>query len=132
MFRSLWRRLVSSDFKRNSLTLSGGVAVAQVIPLIFYPLLGRIFTVAEFGLLASLTSIISVLTVVGSGRYENGVLVAPTKEEAAHVAVLSVVLSLIVMMLSWLVMRFLLQDALVQWLHEPQLSRWLPLQFHKK
>ena len=125
MFRSLWRRLVSSDFKRNSLTLSGGVAVAQVIPLIFYPLLGRIFTVAEFGLLASLTSIISVLTVVGSGRYENGVLVAPTKEEAAHVAVLSVVLSLIVMMLSWLVMRFLLQDALVQWLHEPQLSRWL-------
>lgn len=125
MSRFFLGRLASSDFKRNSLTLSGGVAVAQVIPLLFYPLLSRIFTVSEFGLLAALTSIITVLSVVGSGRYENGILVAPDKQEAAHVAVLSVVLSLVTMTLSWLVMRYLLMDHLVAWLHEPQLSRWL-------
>ena len=59
--KELFARIKSSDFARNSLTLSGGVAVAQVLPFLFYPVLGRIFTPAEFVLMAVITSIVSVL-----------------------------------------------------------------------
>ena len=55
------KRFKGSSFAKNSLTLSGGVAVAQVLPLLFYPVLGRIFTDEEFGLLAAVSSITTVL-----------------------------------------------------------------------
>ena len=76
MIRQIREKLKGSEFIKNSLTLSGGVAIAQVLPFLFYPVLGRIFTPAEFGLLAVITSIVSVLAVVGSGKYEGGILVA--------------------------------------------------------
>lgn len=119
------KRFKGSSFAKNSLTLSGGVAVAQVLPLLFYPVLGRIFTAEEFGLLAAVSSITTVLSVLGSGKYENGILVASDKREAAHLAVLSVVLGLVSMALSWVVLRFVLADSLVAWFQEQELARWL-------
>lgn len=119
------QRFKGNAFAKNSLTLSGGVAVAQVLPLLFYPVLGRIFTAEEFGLLAAVSSITTVLSVLGSGKYENGILVASDKREAAHLAVLSVVLGLVSMALSWIVLRFVLADSLVAWFQEQELARWL-------
>lgn len=125
MLKTLWLKIKSSDFAKNSLTLSAGVALAQVLPFLFYPLLGRIFTAEEFGLLATLTSITSVLAVLGSGKYESGILIADNKLEAANLAVLSVCLGAVVMLLSWLLMQFVLLQPLTAMLHEPDLPRWI-------
>lgn len=122
---ALVQRLKGSSFAQNSLTLSAGVAVAQVLPVLFYPVLGRIFTAGEFGLLAALSSITTVLAVLGSGKYENGILVAASKDDAAHLAVLSVVLGVVTMAASWVVMDFLLADSLASWFQEPELASWL-------
>lgn len=118
-------KLLNNTFIKNGLTLSGGVALAQVVPFLFYPLLSRLFTAEEFGLLATLTSITGLLSVLGSGKYENGILVADTKKEAADLAVLSIVLTIGVMLVSWVLMQFVLRAPLEVWLHEPQLGRWL-------
>jgi len=118
-------RIRGNAFVKNSLTLSGGVAVAQVLPFVFYPLLGRLFTPAEFGMLAALTAITSVLAVVGSGRYEAGILVARSKREAARIAVLCVVLSVVVLTVCWVVLQFAMAAPLSRWYKEPELSRWL-------
>lgn len=125
MLKQLLTRVKGSDFLRNSLTLSGGVALAQVLPFLFYPLLGRIFTTEEFGLFATLTSITSVMAVFGSGKYELGILVADNKLEAANLAVLSIVIGLVTMLLSWVVCQFLLIDQLSTWLKEPNLGHWI-------
>ena len=125
IIKSVLLQFKGSTFARNSLTLSGGVAVAQALPLLFYPVLGRIFTAEEFGLLAAVSSITTVLSVLGSGKYENGILVAPDKHEAAHLAVLSVLLGFVTMAASWLVLRYLLADSLVAWFQEQELTRWL-------
>lgn len=118
-------KLKGSDFFKNSLTLSGGVAIAQIVPFLFYPLLGRIFTAEEFGLLASLTSIISVLAVVGSGKYENAILIARDKQEAAGLALLSLLLGVVAMLVVWLLMQFVLLQPLCRVLDEPEAGRWL-------
>lgn len=118
-------KLLNSPFIKNGLTLSGGVALAQVVPFLFYPLLSRLFTAEEFGLLATLTSITGLLSVIGSGKYENGILVADTKKDAADLAMLSVVLSVGVMLVSWVLMQFVLCEHLERWLHEPNLGKWL-------
>lgn len=125
MMRRLWDKVKESSFIKNSLTLSGGVALAQVLPILFYPVLGRIFTAEEFGLLAVLTSITSVLAVVGSGKYESGILVADNKNEAANLALFAVVMGLVLMAVSWVLMQFVLLRPLTVWLDEPQLGRWI-------
>lgn len=125
MIKQLHDKFVSSEFIKNSLTLSGGVAIAQVLPFLFYPVLGRIFTPAEFGLLAVITSIVSVLSVVGSGKYEGGILVAEDKNEAAHLAVLSVLVGFVFMAVIWPIVQLLFGDKLSIWMNEPELSRWL-------
>lgn len=125
MSNRLLKKIGSSDFIKNSLTLSGGVALAQVLPFLFYPVLGRIFTAEEFGLLAVLTSITSVLAVVGSGKYESGILVAGDKNEAANLALFAVVMGLATMAVSWVLMQFVLIWPLTAWLDEPQLEHWI-------
>ena len=79
---------------------------------LFYPVLGRIFTPAEFGLLAVITSIVSVLAVVGSGRYEGGILVADDKKEAAHLAALSLLVGFVCMAVLWPVVQIFFGEQL--------------------
>lgn len=121
----LLQRIKASSFAKNSLTLSTGVAVAQVLPFLFYPILGRIFSAADFGLLATITSITSILAVVGSGKYEGGILIARDKVSAANLAVFAVVLSFAAMLLSWFLIQFVLIEPLSRWFKEPDLSHWI-------
>lgn len=125
MIKQLRTKLASSDFIKNSLTLSSGVAIAQVLPFLFYPVLGRIYTPAQFGLLAVITSIVSILAVVGSGKYESGILVAKDKLEAAHLAALSVIVGFVIMAVIWPIVQILFAGKLAEWMNEPDLPRWL-------
>lgn len=118
-------RLKGNAFVKNSLTLSGGVAVAQVLPFLFYPLLGRLFQASQFGMLATVTAITSVLAVIGSGRYESAILIARSKDEAARLALLSLLLGVVVLSISWGIIHFVMADTLCGWFNEPGLARWL-------
>lgn len=119
------RELYKNNFFRDSVILSGGTAVAQILPFLFYPILGRIFSVEEFGLLAALTAVTSILAVVASGKYESAILVADGKKEAASLALLSIVLSAIFLLLIYLVLQFALGNTLCLWLKEPMLKNML-------
>lgn len=125
ILKQLFSRIGKSDFIKNSLTLSGGVAIAQALPFLFYPVLGRIYSPAEFGLLAVITSIVSVLSVAGSGKYESGILVAKDKDEAASLAILSLLVGAVVMAVLWPIFQFFLGERMSVWLNEPGLSKWL-------
>ncbi|MBO4751185.1 MAG: oligosaccharide flippase family protein [Bacteroidales bacterium] len=119
------RELYKNNFFRDSVILSGGTAVAQILPFLFYPILGRIFSVEEFGLLAALTAVTSILAVVASGKYESAILVADGKKEAASLALLSIVLSAVFLLLIYLVLQFALGNTLCMWLKEPMLKNML-------
>ena len=119
------RELYKNNFFRDSVILSGGTAVAQILPFLFYPILGRIFSVEEFGLLAALTAVTSILAVVASGKYESAILVADGKKEAASLALLSIVLSAVFLFLIYLVLQFALGNTLCLWLKEPMLKNML-------
>ena len=118
-------QLKLTDFVKNSIVLSSGVGLAQVLPLLFYPLLGRIFTVDEFGLLATLTAITSILVVVATGKYESGILIANGKREAASLAVLSLLLAGAFLAVAYVIMQFFMDDLLCRWLNESELYKWL-------
>jgi len=87
----------SSKFAKNTLVLAVGTTIAQILPLAIYPILGRIYSPEQFGILASLTSIISIITVISTGQYQLAVLVSDNDTEAANVTMLSLWMSLIFM-----------------------------------
>ena len=117
--------LFKSDFGKNILTLGSGTVLAQIVPFLFYPIIARIFTPAEMGFLATITAIFVLIAIVASGKYELGILVAKTKKDAAHLAVLSVLLSFCISIFIYIVLQLFFLDILSEKLHEPNLTKWL-------
>lgn len=60
----------TTAFRRNIITLLGGTALAQAIPLLAAPILARIYTPEQFGALALLLAIANPVSLVVCGRYE--------------------------------------------------------------
>ncbi|MEO7081487.1 MAG: oligosaccharide flippase family protein [Flavobacteriales bacterium] len=70
------------SFKRNVITLMGGSALAQVIPLLATPLLTRIYSPEQFGALAILLAIANPLSLLVCGRYEMTIVLPKDDREA--------------------------------------------------
>lgn len=96
----------NSPFARNALTLTIGTTIAQFLPLLIYPILARIYSPEQFGILASLTSVISILTVISTGKYEFAILVAKDDKDAANITCLSLVISLLFLLIILLPLYF--------------------------
>ncbi len=82
MKKHLKESLVKSSFLRNIFTLIGGTAASQFLPLIALPVLSRIYSPEDFGVLALFTGIILVLIPLFSGEYTQSILYAKKTEEA--------------------------------------------------
>jgi len=124
MIKKITKLVSKSEFGKNILTLGSGTVLAQIIPFLFYPIIARIFTPAEFGLLAILTTIISIMAEFSSGKYELGILVAKTKQDAANLVGVTLFLSFFVLTSVYLLLQLLFADFLSQ-TFEPQLKTWL-------
>ncbi|QXI49215.1 oligosaccharide flippase family protein [Pseudomonas anuradhapurensis] len=79
-----------SDFLRNVLTLMTGTTLAQAIPIAAMPLLTRLYTPEDFGVLALYMSIAGMISVVITARYEIAVMLPEREEDAASLVALSV------------------------------------------
>jgi O-antigen/teichoic acid export membrane protein len=115
---------IKGEFARNAFTLTLGTGIAQAFPMIFYPILGRIYKPAEFGLLATLSSITAILTVLATGKYESSILITRTKKDAANVVNLVVLLSFSFLLISFVVLQ-IFSNELGLWFNEPGLKKWL-------
>ncbi|MEA2017648.1 MAG: oligosaccharide flippase family protein [Campylobacterota bacterium] len=72
-----------SEFSRNVLTLMTGTTIAQAIPIAISPILTRIYTPEDFGIFALFISIVSIMAVVSTGKYEMS-LILPKKDTFAY------------------------------------------------
>lgn len=72
-----------THFFRNVLTLSTGALLAQIIAFLGAPILTRLYTPEEFGVLAVFFMFGNVCVTIASGRYELGV-VLPKEDSVAR------------------------------------------------
>lgn len=73
---------MSNHFIRSVIKLAGGTAGAQGIYLLSLPLLTRLYTPEDFGVLAIFTSLVAVCLVIGTGRYEDAIIACRTIKTA--------------------------------------------------
>lgn len=91
---SRFRKFTSSSyFLKSFLLLAGSSALAQVVNLIGYPIIARLYNPAEFGVLAAYTSIIGICSSFTTGQYELAIPTVEKKGQAHQLVLLSFVVS---------------------------------------
>lgn len=79
-----WRNVAKSGtFARNASVVMMGTMAAQALPLMFYPILSRLYTPADFGTFATVALAASCLAVVASGVFEQALLLLRSDRTAA-------------------------------------------------
>src|ERR1039457_211590 len=85
--------LRTNELIRNVFTLTSGITIAQMIPILLQPLLRRLFTPAEFGAYAIFLSIIEIVVSIGTLRYEVAIVLPKKDVLAANLLGLSLIIS---------------------------------------
>ncbi len=113
-----------NDFSFDVLKLVGGTTIAQVVGILASPVIARMFSPADFGLVANFTSIVMILSVFVCLRYELTIMLPKTREEAANQFGISVLAVLGISMLS-LPLLWLSRGLIQNWLNAPELVPYL-------
>jgi len=74
---------------KNVAVLASGTAMAQVLTVLAYPILMRLYDPGDFGLFALFGALNMTFVAVASGRYELAIVMAKTEEEAANILALT-------------------------------------------
>ncbi len=69
------------QFVKDSLTLITGTSLSQILPLIVYPILTRLYSPEDFGIFTLFMSIIPFLVIFGSGSYEQAIILTTNPVE---------------------------------------------------
>lgn len=84
-------RIVRTEFVRGIATLASGTFVAQLLVLLVSPLITRLYSPEDFGLLAVYVSIVATLSTVATLRYDAAIPLPKDEAEATAVLRLSLV-----------------------------------------
>jgi lipopolysaccharide exporter len=131
LIKTFLRHPARIEFLGNVAKLTGGTTLAQVIAILASPVLTRLYSPADFGVFAVFTSIVAVLTVIASARYEMGIVIAKNQSGAVRLISLA---GIILLLLTGVVLLFsVVWPGLI--IHfsgfagEPYLIYLLPLSF---
>ncbi len=117
-------RLPKGQFARGVALLAGGNALGQALLLVAAPILTRLYSPEDFGLLALYMSITGILQVLLSMRYEYAINLAENVREALAVLKLCLIIVLLFAVLS-LVCVLMFSDTIAVWLGAPRLADYL-------
>lgn len=80
-FKQLWR----SGSLKNVVMLTSGTVLSQVLPLLFFPILSRLYTPADYGVLGLFMSISMLLMVVSNLQLNYAILIPKDDADALKV-----------------------------------------------
>lgn len=118
------RSLLGTELIRNFLKLFSSTMLAQGISFVMAPLFSRLYTPEEFGLVALYMGVLSIISVISTGKYEQAIMLPRQQHEAINLFFLVQLITLLVSLLV-LAMMILFNDPLTRLLGNPQISPWL-------
>ena len=113
---------VQSELVRNSARLLTANVVAQVIGLLVYPVLTRMYSADDFGLLNLFMSIGGILILISTADYQNAIVLP--KENTRARAIVQLCLALVAGMLLLLVASIPFSRPLARLFNAPDLANW--------
>jgi O-antigen/teichoic acid export membrane protein len=124
MINRIKRFFLRSEFSKNLATLLSGTAVAQGLPLVISPILTRLYSPEEFGVLALFMSVSIIFSSISSAKYELAVILPEKREDAINLVALGfLITSLLSTFL--LILAILFHDFFIHLIGNYKLSGWL-------
>jgi lipopolysaccharide exporter len=123
-FYNVIRSSSQTEFGRNFLVMMSGTAISQVIPVITSFFLARLYEPNTIGAFSLFVSLISILSIFGSLKFDQAILLPRSNEDGADVFRLSVALSFS-FFLTLLLILLIFNDCLKIWF--PSLCNYLYL-----
>jgi O-antigen/teichoic acid export membrane protein len=77
---------------KGILILGSGTAVSQILGIIFVPVITRIYSPAIYGTAAVFTSLLQILLVGVTLRYDSAILIAESEDDAEYLLILSLLI----------------------------------------
>ncbi len=93
MLKALIAKVKRSEVVRGTAVLASGTAGAQVVIIATAPILTRLFSPEEYGILGVVASIAALLALVGSLSYDRALVLEQDGDSASHLLVLMLVWS---------------------------------------
>ena len=118
------KKLLQSEFLKNVITLMSGTAIAQAIPVLISPILSRLYTPDDFGVLALFMSIAAVISVIATGRYELAIMLPKKKRDAYNVLALSLLFTFVVSVFTFILVVIFKKPVAI-FFEEPGIEPWL-------
>ncbi|MDD4382312.1 MAG: oligosaccharide flippase family protein [Candidatus Dojkabacteria bacterium] len=115
-----------SVFKKNIIILVGGRVIAQTIPIILTPLLTRIYSPEEFGVLGVYMATASFLTIFSNLRYSQAILLPKEKQKAQGLVFFSTIITLVFSFILFISV-FFFRDSLFLSLNIELLGKYFPM-----
>lgn len=120
----LWSK---QEFTRYSFTLLSTSTLAQIIGLVVYPLLTRLYTPTDFGILNVLLSLAGLLAIISTGRYEPALVLEKDDASAKSLLQLILLINLVVFVLGQLVFTVFAHPIASLFQSKEGIELWLPL-----
>ena len=111
-------------FRLKVLQVAGGTAVAQGLLVLASPVLTRLYTPADFGVLVVYVSLLAFLAILASLRYEYALPIAQDDDEAVHLLAVCLLLVAATTCLTSILL-YLMQDRILAWMAAPGLAPYL-------
>lgn len=118
------KRILSNDFNKNVLKLLTGSTIAQAIPIAISPILTRLYTPEDFGILTLFVAITAIFGTIANGRYELAIVLPAKEEESINLVALSVMIALITSIILLTVVVFF-HGTIIAFLGNEQIGIWL-------
>lgn len=101
------QKLWSTDFNKAVITLLSGTALAQLITFALYPLISRLYSPTDFGVFGLITSVMGIIALIATTRYELAIILPQDDREAGNVLSLSFIINFFISAISLMVIAFL-------------------------
>jgi lipopolysaccharide exporter len=106
-FRFFSNQLLKSELLRSASVLITGTVLAQLISILLQPVLRRFFSPETFGTYSVYLSIVGIITVFSSLRYDDAIVLPKNDKESANVLFLSLISNFIISVLLFLIILIL-------------------------
>ncbi|MGQ9623675.1 MAG: lipopolysaccharide biosynthesis protein, partial [Candidatus Caldatribacteriaceae bacterium] len=107
-------------FGRSVLLLAGGTALGQAVTVLVSPILTRLYSPEDFGVFGVYASLLGIVAVIASLRYEYAIPLPEEDETAANILALCFGVLLGMTVFSWIIIRGLGQ-RIIAWANVPGL-----------
>ncbi|NLP20110.1 MAG: oligosaccharide flippase family protein, partial [Bacteroidales bacterium] len=114
----------SSEFSKNFFILFKGTVIAQIIPMLLMPVLTRMYSPDDFGILELFVSVIAILGSVANLRYELSIVLPERKEDAWNIMSLGFIIAFILSIFLQIIIGFF-AEGIASLLNNSQIKFWL-------